>query len=210
MVFVSREDAGRELGKYIVGKGLDVDLVLAVPRGGLPVGRKVADVLGIGFDVVVGSKVGAPGNPELGIGAVASDGSYWLNNNLVKNLDVDESYLDKEIRDKARVAGEKLRFMRGTSELPEVEGKKVLVVDDGVATGGTAIACLRQLKNAGVGEVFFAAPVGPESVFEKLGGEADKVFVLETPRFFGSVGSHYRDFTQVTDEEAKEYLNKKT
>ncbi len=203
-----RTDAGEKLGEELVSLGIEADIVLAIPRGGLPLGREVADALDAELDVIVASKIGAPGNPELAIGAAASDGSYWLNEEMIARLDVDQRFIDEGIEREAENAREKLEFMRGQEELPELEGKRVVVVDDGVATGSTAIACLRQVKNAGAGKVVLAVPVGPRGTEEKLGGEADEIIVLETPRSFGAVGAFYEDFEQVTDEEARRYLER--
>lgn len=206
MTFKDREEAGKRLGEELQSGNMRPDLVLPIPRGGLPVGRKVADFLNAELDVVVASKIGAPGNPELGIGAVASDGSYWLNQDMIESHEIPEEFVEESIEREASNASEKLEFMRGEEELPEIRGRKTVVVDDGIATGGTAIACLRQLRKGGAEEVILAVPVGPQDAEEKLKDEAGEIVILETPEVFGSVGSHYRNFKQVTDEEAKAYL----
>ncbi|MFB6245936.1 MAG: phosphoribosyltransferase [Candidatus Nanohaloarchaea archaeon] len=206
MVFQDREEAGKKLGKELVARDLEADIVLAIPRGGLPLGREVADALDTELDVIVASKIGSPGNPELAIGAAASDGSYWLNEELIDRMGVDQEFIDEAIEKEAENAREKLEFMRGEEELPEMGGKQVVVVDDGVATGSTAIACLRHIRDAGAEKVVLAVPVGPRDTRERLADEADEIVVLETPKAFGAVGRHYRDFEQVTDEAAREYL----
>jgi putative phosphoribosyl transferase len=205
-MFKDRKEAGEKLGEELRSRGIEADLVLAIPRGGLPLGRKVADILDAELDVIVASKIGAPGNPELALGAVASDGSTFLNDDMIERLGVSQGYLDRQIEEEAENAGQKLEFMR--EEEPEFEDKKIVVVDDGIATGATAKACLRQLKNLGAEKIIFAAPVGPEGIEEELKKEADEVVILETPPSFGSVGLYYENFDQVTDEEAKAYLEK--
>ncbi len=205
-MFDDRTDAGERLGFRVVREGVDADIVLAIPRGGLPVGRAVADALGVPLDVVVAKKLGAPGNPELAIGAVGADGSVWLNDELIEQLGVGDGYLEGERERKTKAASEKASQYRGEREIPPIEGKRVLIVDDGVATGATTIACLRQVKNAGASHVTLAVPVGSPRSIEELRGEADAVLCLETPFQFGAVGQFYRTFEQVPDEVAKTYL----
>ncbi len=205
-MFDNRTDAGTQLGTLVAREGVEADIVLAIPRGGLPIGRAVADALNVPLDVVVAKKLGAPGNPELAIGAVGADGSVWLNDDLITQIGVGRMYLEGEQKRKAKTAREKERQYRGEERLPKIEGNRVLVVDDGVATGATTIACLRQVKGAGASYVALAVPVGSPSSIERLRGEADDVFCLETPFQFGAVGQFYRIFEQVPDEVAKTYL----
>lgn len=205
-MFTDRTDAGKRLGERLREAGVEADVVLAIPRGGLPVGRAVADALGAPLDVAVASKLGAPHNPELAVGAVAGDGSLWLNDSLVERLGVDESYVESEREAEAEVAREKVRDYRGGDPLPDVEGKRVVVVDDGVATGATAMACLRMVREGGASHVVFGAPVAPASALSDLRREADEVVVVETPESFTAVGAYYREFGQVTDGEALTYL----
>ncbi|MDS0295971.1 phosphoribosyltransferase [Halogeometricum luteum] len=205
-MFTDRTEAGERLGERLREAGIEADVVLAIPRGGLPVGRAVADALGAPLDVVVASKLGAPHNPELAIGAVAGDGSLWLNDGMVDRLGVDDAYVESEREREAEVAREKVRDYRGGDPLPDVEGKRVVVVDDGVATGATAMACLRMVREGGASRVVFGAPVAPASALSDLRAEADEVVVAETPENFTAVGAHYRTFGQVSDEEALTYL----
>lgn len=207
MSFKNRKQAGIKLGEELKNRDIKPDLVLAIPRGGVPLGRKVADKLNTSLDIVVASKIGAPHNPELGIGAVASDGSYWLNEDLIESLDIEQSYIEKHIQKEAKNAREKLIFLRGKEELPELENKKVVLVDDGIATGGTVIACIRQIRQFEPEKLVLAVPVCPPDTVEKLKDEVDELIILETPKHFGSVGSFYDEFKQVTDKKAKEYLN---
>ena len=202
MTFTDRRDGGQQLADRLDEQGVAVEFVCAIPRGGLPVGRAVADHLGAPLDVVVASKLGAPSNPELAIGAVAGDGSHWLNDELVTKLAVDQSYIDSEREREAAVARQKVADYRGGDPLPTVEAKRVALVDDGIATGATAIACLRQLQASNATEVILAVPVAPPSARTELRDEADRIVIVEEPRPFGAVGSHYRNFEQVSDEEA--------
>lgn len=204
--FADRAEGGRRLADELVARGVEADVVLAVPRGGLPVGRAVADRLGVPLDVVVARKIGAPTNPELAVGAVASDGTTWLNEAILDALGVDEDYLEAGVERERAAAAEKLARYRGDRPPLDLAGKRVVVVDDGVATGATITACLREVRNAGAARVVLAAPVGPPDVVDRLRREADDVVVVSTPIAFGAVGQFYRSFDQVTDEEAREYL----
>lgn len=209
-MFQDRTDAGGQLGERIAKDGVNADIVLGIPRGALPVARPVADELDVPLDIVVASKLGAPGNAELAIGAVASDGSLWLNDDLVDQLQVSEDFIEEEREAEAENAHEKATQYREDRRLPELRGKHVVIVDDGVATGATAMACLQQVKEADVARITLAVPVGsPESLTE-LEAEADAVAALEMPRDFRAVGEYYQDFGQVSDEEAMAYLDKET
>jgi len=205
-MFTDRADAGRQLAQLVAEHGVAPDVVLAIPRGGLPVGRAVADALGVPLDIVAARKIGAPSNPELAVGAVASDGTRWLNEALIERLRVDESYLERETERERENAERKIQRYRGDREPPALAGATVLVVDDGVATGATTTACVRQVRGAGAERVVLAVPVAPPDTVERLLGEADEVLAVETPPHFGAVGQFYRRFDQVSDEEAVDYL----
>ena len=203
--FSDRIDAGEQLGAAVDDHELDADIVLAVPRGGLPVGRAVADALGVPLDIVVASKIGAPGNPEYAIGAVASDGTVWRNEQGVGRR-VDEDYFEREREKEREIARHKAETYRGERSAPDLAGKTVVVVDDGVATGSTVRACLRMLEAAETERVVLAVPVGPPTTIRELETLADEVICLEQPRRFSGVGQFYRRFGQVTDEEAMAFL----
>jgi len=206
-MFDDRADAGRQLADLIEGHDVDADIVLAIPRGGLPVGRAVADALAVPLDIVAARKLGAPGNPEFAIGAVASDGTIFLNDEYIDQLGVDESYVDDAIERERAAAQEKVDRYRGERPPLDLHDKTVVVVDDGVATGATTIACLRQIRAAGAARVVLAVPVGPPDTIERLGAEADEVLCVETPPSFMAVGQFYASFTQVSDDEAMRYLD---
>lgn len=147
--FRDRTDAGQRLAKPLVERNVDADIVLAIPRGGLPVGREVADALGLPLDIIVASKIGAQGNPEYAIGAVASDGSAWLDEEAIELTGASEDYLERECNREAEHAREKAHRYRGDRGEPALAGKTVLIVDDGVVTGSTAIAAVRLARARG-------------------------------------------------------------
>ncbi|WP_267641213.1 phosphoribosyltransferase [Haloarchaeobius amylolyticus] len=202
-MFQNRTEAAERLFEVIDARDLEneVDLVVAVPRGGLPLGRVVADELEVPLDIVAAKKLGAPGNSELAIGAVAADGSLWRNEPLIARLGVDEAYIDEERERVAQLAREKAERYRVDG--PEtVAGRRVLIVDDGVATGATMFACVESLRNADAASVVVAVPVGPPNTLEQLRQVADDVVVVEAPPHFAAVGQFYERFEQVSDEEA--------
>ena len=205
-VFTDRTDAGQQLATLLDQEDVEADIVLGIPRGGLPVARQIADAMELPLDVVVASKIGAPHNPELAIGAVASDGSAWLNDSLIRQVDPPEGYVERERAREATNAREKADRYRGRRDPPDLKGKRVLVVDDGVATGATAKACLRQVREAGAESVVLAVPVGSPDTLEDLYADADAVIAVESPPHFRAVGQFYRQFDQVTDEEAIAHL----
>ena len=203
--FEDRTEAGRRLGEALAERDLDADVVLAIPRGGLPLGRAVANALDLPLDIAVASKIGAPGNPELAIGAVASDGSAWLDEEAIAAMGVDEAYVSRERQREAEAAREKAERYR-TDGPVDVAGRTAVLVDDGAATGSTAIAAVRLLRSRGADRVVVALPVAPPETVDELEAVADEVVCLLTPASFGAVGRFYRRFDQVSDEEAIAYL----
>ncbi|MFC3957938.1 phosphoribosyltransferase [Halovivax cerinus] len=207
-MFDDRTEAGERLAAELDRRGVVADLVLGIPRGALPVARPVADALDADLDVVVASKIGAPHNPELAIGAAASDGAVWRNEPLIDRIGVPQDHVERERDREIEAARAKLERYRGTSDLPDIEGNRVVVVDDGVATGATARACLRQVREKNPASVTLAVPVSSPDSADDLHAEADEVIALQTPPTFRAVGQFYRQFGQVSDEEAIAYLDR--
>jgi len=205
-MFESRIAAGERLGAALEREAIRADVVLAIPRGGLPVGRPVADRLDVPLGVVVASKIGAPNNPEYALGAVAEDGTVWLDDDVVERLGVEESYLAEQRKRERAVAEEKAESYRDGPR-PSFAGERVVVVDDGVATGATMRACLKLVREDGPELLVVAVPVGPPDTLSALGEIADTVVTVERPARFRAVGAHYRDFDQVSDDEAIGYLD---
>jgi putative phosphoribosyl transferase len=204
-MFADREDAGRQLAANLADlAGQDV-VVLGIPRGGVEVGAVVADALGAPLDVVIPRKVGAPGNPELGIGAVAEDVEV-LDERLIRVLGVSQDYLRQEIAAQQEEIRRRSAAYRGNRPPVPLQGKVAVVVDDGVATGGTAAAALRWARARGAARVILAVPVAPAEAVGRLRQEADEVRVLATPEPFYAVGQWYDFFPQVSDERVVELL----
>ncbi len=174
--------------------------MLAIPRGGVVVGEVVARTLGAPLDVVVPRKVGAPGNPELGLGAVAP-GVRVLDPRMIRLLQVSDAYLEREIAAQEAEIARRAHAYREGGPGSDVAGRVAIVVDDGVATGGTAVAALRWARSRGATHVILAVPVAPAATLERLRAEADEVVVLATPDPFFAVGEWYRNFEQTSDTE---------
>jgi putative phosphoribosyl transferase len=204
-MFRDRDEAGRRLGELVRGRVERPAVVLGVPRGGVIVAVPVAEALQAPLDVVVPRKLGAPGNQELGIGAVAP-GVVVLNDDLVRRLGVSEAYIEREAAQQQREVERRTSAFRGDRPPPEIAGRTVVIVDDGVATGGTVLASIAWARAQGPARVVLAVPVLPSSLLPKLGSVADDVLSLAAPRLFGSVGEWYERFPQVTDEEVRAAL----
>jgi putative phosphoribosyl transferase len=205
-VFRDRTEAGERLATEVAAAALGDDVaVLGVPRGGVVVAVPVARSIGGVLDVVVPRKLGAPGNPELGVGAVAP-GVTVIDEALVLRLGIAAEYLRGEAARQLEEIERRLRVYREDRPPVSLAGATAAIVDDGVATGVTAVAAVRSARRAGAGRVVFAAPVAPAATAAKLGAEADRVIILETPRSFLAVGEWYERFDQVSDEEVRAAL----
>ncbi|WP_372480422.1 phosphoribosyltransferase [Halomicrobium sp. HM KBTZ05] len=200
-MFRDRTDAGRQLAEAMAERGVSPEVVLAIPRGGLPPGRVVADRFDAPLDVIVARKVGAPNNPELALAAVAEDGSVWRNDELIARLDVTDEYVDAErvrVGDEAREKAEQYR----TGPFPSLRDRRVAIVDDGIATGATMRACLARVRAAEPASIAVGVPVGPADTIDDIAASADTVVCVETPAAFRAVGAYYERFDQVSDEDA--------
>jgi putative phosphoribosyl transferase len=207
MIFRDRGEAGERLAQALAHLAGDDVVVLAIPRGGVVVADAVARALGAPLDIVVPRKVGAPGNPELGLGAVAP-GVRVLDERLIAELRVPPDYIEREIAAQEREIERRQRAYRGGRPPVAVQGKVAIVVDDGVATGGTAVAAARWARREGAKRVVLAVPVAPAQALRTLGREVDELVVLATPDPFYAVGQWYSDFTQVSDDEVVELLSR--
>ena len=208
MQFKNRAEAGKKLAEVIKEEGLEADLVLAIPRGGLPIGREVANALNARLDVLGVSKISAPANPELALGAVTGDGIYYLNKDIINRTGIQSQYLDETIQIEAQNASKKEKYIRKDKPPEAVEGKNIIIVDDGLATGATAKVALESIRDSNPRKIIFASPVASKNSIKLLQGDADDLIILETPEDFTSVGQFYREFPQLSYEQAHEYLEK--
>jgi putative phosphoribosyl transferase len=209
-MFRDRQDAGRRLAAELLKYKDQNPIVVAVPRGGVPVGAEVARELGAPLDIVVVRKLGAPGQPELGLGGV-SDGDQprtIVNEELARMLGVSEEYLLREIRLQLKEVDRRQKVYRGGQPALNLSGRTVIVVDDGIATGGSIRAALRSIRRANPKWLVLAVPVAPLDAIEALRSEADDVVCLDARVSFGGVGEFYRDFRQTSDEDVIRLLEK--
>jgi putative phosphoribosyl transferase len=202
-LFEDRRDAGRQLAEALARYRQHNPVVLALPRGGVPVGFEVAKALGAPLDVLIGRKIGAPGRPELGIGAIidGSEPHLVLNEEVIRQVKPPAAYIDEEKqRQLAEIERRRRRYLGDRPAIP-VEERTAIVVDDGIATGGTFRAALRGIRGSNPARLVLAVPVAPADSLADLSRDCDDAVCLATPEPFYAVGAHYRDFTQTEDEE---------
>jgi putative phosphoribosyl transferase len=208
LIFADRAEAGALLAGRIAALDLADPLVLALPRGGVPVGAEIARRLAAPLDVVFVRKIGAPYEPELAIGAVADGPApvVVLNAKLVEAMALDQAYIEAQAARERAVIEQRRREYQGLRPEVDPAGRAVIVVDDGVATGMTMQAALRWVRRLHPARVVAAVPVASREAIAMLRREADAVVCLSAPRRFLSVGSFYRSFAQVTEEEVARLL----
>jgi putative phosphoribosyl transferase len=202
-MFRDRSEAGLLLAQKLKKYKNMPGIVLAVPRGGVPVAYEVAKELGFPIEVILTKKIGHPGNKEYAIGA-ASLTDYFV----IPHENVTQKYIEQElVRIRTRLKEMYLRFM-GDKEPENLEGKTVIVIDDGIATGNTLLGTIQVLKKSNPGKIIIGVPVASESAVRKLSKEVDEVVAVFIPEEFYGVGAFYEDFAQVSDEEVMFYLDK--
>ena len=210
VLFKNREEAGRKLaGALREFKGKDV-VVLGIPRGGVVVANEVAKALGAPLDIVVTRKIEAPGEPEYALGAVTQEGDVIIDRQAAESLGASPAYLDEQVRKKREEVKERMQRLRGHAPYPRIEGKVVVIVDDGIATGSSVSAAVMSVKKRKPKEVIVAVPVAPADAIEMLAGEGARVVCLETPGPFLAIGEFYGDFDQVEDLEVKRILDERS
>jgi putative phosphoribosyl transferase len=208
-IFRNRQEAGTALAERLQGyRGEEGVLVLALPRGGVPVAFEVARSLGCPLDVLIVRKIGSPGNSELAAGALSETGTRVLNDDVIASYAVPHRYIEEETERQRREIERRLALYRGGATLPPLAGKTVILVDDGVATGATMKAAIATLRHEGLEQLVVAVPVAPPDTAREITPTVDAWVCLETPPRFGAVGQFYRDFTQVEDAEVVALLGR--
>ncbi|MHB0868288.1 MAG: phosphoribosyltransferase [Chloroflexota bacterium] len=206
-IFEDRQDAGRRLAAELEEyRGTDA-LILALPRGGVVTGYEVSAALGLPLEVFISRKIGAPGNPELAIGAIAESDGEWIDQEAIALLGVSQEYIREETERQRREIERRIQKYRQGRPLPPLAGRTAIVVDDGIATGYTMLAALRGLRKAHPAILVAAVPVAPEESLWKVSRESDRVVCLATPEPFYAVGFHYVGFEQLSDDDVVTYLN---
>jgi putative phosphoribosyl transferase len=200
-MFADRRAAGRQLAVRLHHLRQDEPLVLALPRGGVPVGFEVAQELDAPLDVLLVRKIGVPWQPELALGAVVdgADPQVLINEGLASELAIERSYIASETARQLSEIERRRRIYLGDRPPPALSGRTVIIVDDGIATGSTARAALRAVRKAGARRIVLAVPVAPEDTIKQLRAEVDDIFCLLSPSPFIAVGAHYGEFPQLAD-----------
>jgi len=205
-IFKDRADAGRRLAGSLARYRNEGPTILALPRGGVPVGYEISRSLGAPLDVIVARKLGAPDQPELGIGAVAPDGVRILNTAAVRAIGISKDYLDKITRKETAEMKRRLRHFRGDRPELEIRGRTAILVDDGLATGVTARAAIETLRRRNPKRVVLAVPICAAPTAAWIRNEVDDLVSLKTPPELGAIGLWYRNFDQTSDAEVVRLL----
>lgn len=204
--FADRVDAGRRLADLLEDARLPDPVVVALPRGGVPVAAEISTALGAPLEVLLVRKLGSPRNPEYGIGAIAEDGTRVIDPEATAVLGIRNGELDAIVARERDELRRRVTAYRGDRPLPDLRGRTVVIVDDGAATGLTDVAAIQAIRRRQPRQVILALPVCSPEALELLRGEADRVFCLMAPRPFLGVGQWYRDFSQVSDNEVIDAL----
>ena len=208
-LFKDRVDAGRKLAKELSKYANRSDvLILALPRGGVPVAFEVAKELNVKMDVFIVRKLGVPGNEELAMGAIASDNIRVLNEDVVRSFQIPERVIDMVAENELRELERRESTYRRDRPKPEISGSTVILIDDGLATGATMRAAAAALKTKNPAKIVVAVPTAAPDTCEFFGREVDEVICVATPEPFYGVGAWYGDFSQTTDREVCELLDK--
>jgi predicted phosphoribosyltransferase len=206
--FPDRRAAGRQLAARLRELEIDSPVVVALPRGGVPVAYEVAQALDAPLDIALVRKLGAPTQPELGIGALGEDGTVILDGETVAALGVSRAQIEAVVEREAVELERRRERYRGDSPPVDVAGRTAILVDDGIATGVTAIAAARGLRERGAARVIAAVPVCPATAAERLREQLGELLCLECPAHFGGVGAWYDDFSQTSDSEVVDLLGR--
>lgn len=209
MRFKNREEAGKllaeKLKKY---QSYPDSIVIGLPRGGVVTAFEVAKALHLPLDVICPRKIGAPGNPEYAIGAITETGEGIFHEDVIAALGIPQSYIKQIVEQEKQRAQRRLQLYR-KGKLPlDLEGKTVIIIDDGIATGATMKAAIRSIQSQGAEKMIVAAPVAAPDTYNELLDEADEVVCIETPSFFYAVGQFYELFPSTEDEEVVSLLEK--
>ncbi|MUM19249.1 MULTISPECIES: phosphoribosyltransferase [unclassified Mycobacteroides] len=199
-MFTDRQDAGRVLARMLAPYAMHDVVILALPRGGIPVGREIAAALGAPLEVLVVRKLGVPGHEEYAMGAIASGGLMVIDNQIVHMMGVTPEQLDEVSTRERRELSRRERVYLNHRGV-EINGKTVILVDDGIATGATMRVALLTIRKAAPARVVAAVPVAPRSAFHRFSGLVDDFVVASSPSRFLAVGNAYQDFHQVSDDE---------
>ena len=206
--FENRVEAGKLLGQQLKKLGYMADIVLGIPRGGIIIAQEIAHALGIDLDIVLSHKLGAPGNPEFAIGAITENGDVFLDETLMSGLGIKDDYIQEEINQQSMQIELRKNQIRNVRPKVALKGKRVIITDDGIATGSTMRAALWAVRKEEPKKLIAALPVGPQETLMRLAKDADEVICLRVPAFLAAIGQFYAQFTQTEDQEVMEILRR--
>lgn len=206
-MFRDRTQVGQLLADKLSDMNFKNPIVLAIPRGGVPVAREIAVRINAPLDLIIIRKIGFPGEPEFAIGAVTQEGQIIADRQNIRDMGIPEEYLKEESARQTKEIRNRLERYRGNMPYPDLKGKNVIIVDDGIATGNTVLAAIDSVRGRGPASIVLAVGVAPPDTIKRLSEKADAVVCLETPEPFCAIGEFYESFEQVQDEEVKKILN---
>ncbi len=209
-LFRDRADAGMRLARALSEFKGEGAIVLGIPRGGVVVAAEVADELRARLDVVITRKIEAPGEPEFALGAVTQEGEAILDRQAAESLGASKEYLDEQIRRKQAEVRERMKRIRGDRPYPDLGGRVVIVVDDGIATGSSMGAAVMSVRKRGPKRIVVAVPVAPRDAIDSLSEDGTRVVCLEEPADFLAIGEFYSDFGQVEDSEVAKLVEERS
>ncbi|HYB03959.1 MAG TPA: phosphoribosyltransferase [Nitrososphaerales archaeon] len=205
-MFRDRKEVGQLLADRIRKLNIKNPIVLAIPRGGVPVAREIALAIRAPLDLVITRKIGFPGEPEYAIGAVTQEGHIIVDHQTVSRMGVTEKYLKEEAERQTKEIQSRMERYRGETSYPDLKGKDVIIVDDGIATGNTILAAIESVRRKNPASIILAIGVAPPDAIRKLTKSVDSVICLDTPEPFFSIGEFYVSFEQVDDDEVQRIL----
>lgn len=200
-MFVNRKDAGQKIAMKLEKFKDENPIVLAIPRGGIPIAYETIKNFGLEWDLIIPRKIGLPHNKEIAIGAISLDGSYLFNERYINMLNISEEYIKEEVSEQIEEIKRRLNKYKGNDNFPNVKNKTVIIIDDGIATGFTIQVAIASIKKHGAKKIILAVPVAPHDTISVLEKIIDEVICLLVPHEFHSVGFYYNDFKQTTDDE---------
>lgn len=207
MIFQNRQEAGKLLAKKLkVFKEQKNLIILGIPRGGIVIGKQLSQAFNCPLDIIVTKKIGAPGNPELAIGAIGPEGEEVIDEELAEKVGADEKYLQSQIQNLKPEVLRRIKEYRGSKPPLNLKDKVVILTDDGIATGATMLAGIEVVRQHEPKRIIVAVPVIARDSLRKIEEKADEVVYLDAPLMFFAVGQFYREFEQISDEEVKEQL----
>jgi len=199
--FRNREEAAKDLAKELLKYQGKKTVILAIPRGGVILGYEIAKQLNALLDLIIPRKIGAPGNPELAIGAVTEDGTTIMNHLLVSKLSISQEYIELEKEQQIKEIKRRIKTYRDNCPPPNLEAKTIILVDDGIATGATMKAAIKSIRKQNPSTIVVATPVAPPNTIRDLKKEVDKLICLVSYEPFFAIGQFYEEFNQVSDDE---------